>query len=74
MAPSPAGTASCMYCPRRRTATTASFSSSARAATRAEYSPRLWPATQSGRPPLASRTRQAATLAARMAGWVFAVS
>ena len=57
MAPSPAGTASCMYFPRRRTRRTASANASAPAATSAEYSPKLWPATKSGRTPFSSRTR-----------------
>src|SRR5438094_2761285 len=74
IAPWPAGTASCMYCPRRRTATTASFRSIAPAATRAEYSPRLWPATHSARAPRACSARKAATLVARIAGCVLAVS
>jgi hypothetical protein len=44
------------------------------AATRAEYSPRLWPATKSGPTPRARRGRSAARLVARIAGWVLAVS
>ena len=56
MAPSPAGTASCMYLPARRTRRTASANDSAPAATSAEYSPRLCPATKSGRTPFSSRT------------------
>ena len=40
------------------------------AATRAEYSPRLWPATTAGVRP---RARKAATLTSRIAGWVLAV-
>jgi hypothetical protein len=68
MAPCPTGTASCMSCPRWRTVATASARDSVPAATSAEYSPRLCPATQSGRTPRASRTRKAATLTARMAG------
>ena len=54
----PTGTASCMYWPRRRTVRTASASESAPAATSAEYSPRLWPATQSGRTPRATSGAQ----------------
>ena len=45
MAPSPAGTASCMAWPRSRSRRAASPIRSAPAAARAEYSPRLWPAT-----------------------------
>ncbi len=74
MAPTPFGTASCMYSPRRLTVRTASAKPIAPAATSAEYSPRLCPATQSGRAPRATRGRRAATLDARMAGCVFAVS
>ena len=48
MAPSPTGTASCMYVPRRRTVRNASASPSVPAATWAEYSPRLCPARNAG--------------------------
>src|SRR5213592_1115337 len=48
IAPSPGGTASCMSRPRSRTPTTASPSASAPAATSADHSPRLWPATAAG--------------------------
>src|SRR4029077_8791345 len=41
IAPTPGGTASCMYVPRLRTSCTASENLSEPAATRAEYSPRL---------------------------------
>ena len=58
MAPTPIGTASCMYSPRRLTVRTASAKPIAPAATSAEYSPRLCPATQSGRAPRASRGRK----------------
>ncbi len=74
MAPSPTGTASCMYCPRRRTVRRASAKDSVPAATCAEYSPRLWPAAKAARIPRDSTRRHAATLAARIAGWVFSVS
>ncbi len=57
IAPTPTGTASCIRSPRRRTSRTASAKSSAPAATSAEYSPRLWPATQTrGRTTLRSAT------------------
>jgi len=74
MAPSPGGVASCMYRPRRRTSAAASGSRRAPAATSAEYSPRLCPATKSGRTPFPSRTRNRAVDVASMAGWVFSVS
>ena len=45
IAPTPCGTACCMYCPRLRTRRTASAKSSEPAATSAEYSPSEWPAT-----------------------------
>jgi hypothetical protein len=45
IAPCPAGTASCMYVPRLRTSFTASANFNDPAATSAEYSPRLCPAT-----------------------------
>ena len=48
MAPTPTGTATCMARPRSRTVRTASAKERAPAATRAEYSPRLCPATKSG--------------------------
>ena len=48
MAPSPTGTASCMYCPRRLTVRRASAKDSVPAATCAAYSPRLWPAANDG--------------------------
>src|SRR5664280_2790876 len=45
MAPTPTGTASCMYLPRLRTVRTASVNDRVPAPTCAEYSPRLCPAT-----------------------------
>ena len=39
------------------------------AATRAEYSPREWPITSSGRRPASVATRHAATEVASSAGW-----
>src|SRR6202030_1010340 len=73
MAPCPAGTASCMYCPRLRTSCTASANFSAPAATSAEYSPKLWPATKSGVMPLSASTRYTATEQVKIAGCVLAV-
>src|SRR6202045_2334200 len=73
MAPSPAGTASCMYRPRSRTSFTAVAKSSPPAATSAEYSPKLCPATKSGVIPCLSRARYAAVDTVRMAGCVFSV-
>src|SRR5580698_7907073 len=74
MAPCPAGTASCMYFPRTRTNFTAAEKSTPPAATSAEYSPRLWPATKSGTIPCFSNTRYAAMETVRIPGWVFSVS
>src|SRR5216110_1275712 len=74
MAPTPWGTASCMYVPRLRTSRTASATFKEPAATSAEYSPRLWPATKSGSKPFSARTRDTATAQVRMAGCVLAVS
>jgi len=75
MAPTPAGTASCMHDPRWRTARTASASSSAPAATSAEYSPSEWPARRSGLSPVRARSASCiATETVRMAGWVLRVS
>ena len=74
MAPAPTGTASCMYRPRFRTSAAASRNFIAPAATRAEYSPRLCPATKSGWIPFASRTRKTAVDIVSIAGWVFSVS
>src|SRR5260370_10779863 len=74
IAPTPEGTASCMYVPRRRTSCTASASVSAPAATSAEYSPRLCPATKSGVRPFSASARKTATEQAKIAGCVLAVS
>ncbi|MCY1306408.1 hypothetical protein D9M70_562690 [compost metagenome] len=58
MPPSPTGTASCMACARKRTSGTASANGITPAATSAEYSPRLWPATSAGAwPPASSHAR-----------------
>src|SRR6267378_4382972 len=74
IAPTPAGTASCIYVPRLRTNCTASANFSAPAATSAEYSPRLCPATKSGLNPFSPNTRCTATEQAKIAGCVLAVS
>ena len=74
IAPTPTGTASCISSPRRRTSRSASANASAPAATRAEYSPRLCPATATGARPAAAAARQVAIEAVRIAGWVLAVS
>ena len=75
IAPSPAGTASCMACARRRTSGTASVSVSTSAATSAAYSPRLCPATHCGTlPPAARQARQTAMPAVSISGWVLTVS
>src|SRR6266566_4051435 len=72
--PVPTGTASCMYLPRLRTVRTASAKPIVPAATCAEYSPRLCPATNAGcLIPFSCSTRQAATETVRMAGCVFSV-
>ena len=74
IAPTPGGTAACISRPRSRTMRSASAKSSAPAATSAEYSPRLCPATHVGRRSLSCvNTRHAATLVARIAGWVLCV-
>src|SRR6266436_580259 len=72
IAPCPAGTASCIYCPRLRTSCTASENFSAPAATNAEYSPRLCPATKSGVTPFSASTRCTATEQVKIAGCVLA--
>ncbi len=78
MAPTPAGTASCMSSPRRRTRRTASAKARAPAATLAEYSPSECPAAtdapskRSGN--RSARSRHAATEWVRMAGCVLAVA
>src|SRR5208283_5212356 len=74
MAPWPGGTASCMYWPRLWTRRTASANCSEPAATRAEYSPRLWPATKSAPMRFSESTHRAATETVRIAGCVLAVS
>ena len=70
IAPVPTGTASCMYRPRRRTSASASANANVPAATFAEYSPRLWPATNAGCTPIDCSSRYAAMLTARIAGCV----
>src|SRR5712692_7536845 len=74
IAPTPEGTASCMYVPRLRTSCTASANFSPPAATSAEYSPRLCPATKSGVKPFSASTRNTATEQVKIAGCVLAVS
>src|SRR6266850_553001 len=74
IAPTPDGTASCIYVPRFRTSCTSSENFSDPAATSAEYSPRLWPATKSGAKPFSARTRCTATEQVKIAGCVLAVS
>src|SRR5437763_2185952 len=74
IAPTPAGTASRMYVPRLRTNCTASANFREPAATRAEYSPRLCPATKSGARPFSASTRNTATEQVKIAGCVLAVS
>ena len=73
IAPTPTGTASCMYLPRLRTVRTASAKLIVPAETCAEYSPRLCPATKLGFKPFSFRTRQAATEVVRIAGCVISV-
>ena len=73
IAPTPTGTASCIYFPRLRTVRTASANRSVPAATCAEYSPRLCPATKVGFSPFAQHVRAAATETVRMVGWVISV-
>ena len=74
IAPVPSGTASCIRRPRSRTRPAASCSDSAPAQTRAEYSPRLWPASCAGIPPPAAiQARHTPTPAASSAGWVNSV-
>src|SRR5207253_3757209 len=70
----PPATAPCISAPRLRTSSTASANFSAPAATSAEYSPRLCPATKSGVKPLSASTRTTATEHVKIAGCVFAVS
>ena len=55
IAPSPTGTASCMYRPRRLTVRRASAKDNVPAATCAEYSPRLCPAATAGASPCDAR-------------------
>ncbi len=77
MAPTPAGTASCMRRPRSRTRRTAVEKDSDPAATLAEYSPSEWPAAKaapSSRSGERSRkSAHAATECVRIAGCVLAV-
>ena len=74
MLPAPGGTASCMNNPRLCTVRTASANVSTPAATSAEYSPRLCPASNAGSSPPFTTCVHVATLCTRMAGWVFCVS
>jgi hypothetical protein len=77
MAPSPTGTARCMAWPRSFSSLAVSARVMAPAAARAEYSPRLWPATKAARsmpmPNSFSSTRLTARLTAIRAGWAFSV-
>src|SRR5690606_30677739 len=73
IAPFPAGTASSMKFPRWCTMRTASAKFSEPAATKAEYSPRLCPATRSGTIPPSEKAVYSAMLVVSMAGWVYAV-
>jgi len=57
--------------PRVRVSVSASSNDSAPAATHAEYSPRLCPATNAGVRPVASTSLSAATLCVSSAGCVF---
>ena len=59
--------------PRALTASSAASKDSAPAATRAPYSPRLWPITMSGRTPYASSMRVSARSVVSTAGWVISV-
>ena len=74
MAPCPAGTASCMYRPRLCTSFTASAKFNVPAATKAEYSPRLCPATKSAPIRFSESAQSAAMETVRIAGCVLAVS
>src|SRR5205807_1461900 len=69
IAPVPTGTASCISSPRRRTMRTASAKASAPATTSAEYSPRPWPATRSGRRPCPEHAAAPAPPPASTAAW-----
>jgi len=76
MVPFPRGTASCISRPRRCTSRTPSARLSAPPATRAEYSPRLCPATYAGsgsKPSSPLITEKTAILTVRIAGWANAV-
>ncbi len=59
--------------PRALTASSAASNVIAPAATRAPYSPRLWPITMSGRTPYSPSSRVSARSAVSMAGWVISV-
>jgi hypothetical protein len=74
IAPTPAGTASCMNRPRARTVRTASARLKVEAATCAAYSPSEWPAAAWGDgPPRARKARYAAIATTRIAGCVVSV-
>src|SRR5512138_2155196 len=74
IAPLPAGAASCISCPRRRTRRAPSSSDSAPAETSAAYSPRLCPARSAGcAPPASCQARHTPIPAASSAGWVNSV-
>src|SRR5471032_2803459 len=69
IAPVPSGTASCISLPRNSTSEMACLKSSTPAHTKAEYSPRLCPAINTGSVPFCCcQTRQIATEAASKAG------
>ena len=71
--PTPIGTASCIYLPLFFTKATASSKLKAFAHTKAEYSPRLSPATTSALIPLSSSASFAAIEVIKIAGCVFSV-
>ena len=74
--PTPSGTALCMRPPRLWTSLTPSLTERAPEATSAVYSPRLWPAMQTGStavPSSCSSARNIATLTVSIAGCVISV-
>ncbi|MDT4844748.1 hypothetical protein FQZ97_787170 [compost metagenome] len=74
IAPAPTGTASCIAAARKRTSGVACARLKTPEATSAEYSPSECPATTAGAaPPSAHQTRQAATPATSITGWVLVV-
>ena len=73
MVPGRSSAANCMALPRSRTSRVPSAKESAPEATRAVYSPRLWPAQAAGKRPRRSTASRTTRLITKVASWALAV-